>query len=154
MKTYALGVSRFVQIDVDNSTVIIKDSQSSAEATFPKVRWASFLGYLEEIDAEVKKLKEEKTEFRYCQSYGGGWQVSVTMGFPCVDFRRFFLNDKNEIKPTRQGIALRLHEWETLKGVIERIRSDIPEFGTMRACCHEIMDDWLECRECFPFIRR
>ena len=148
MKSYVLGANRILLV---SDGVIIKDTVTLAEAEFTPVRWHAFVSYIDDIDAEVKKLTEGENEFRYCQSYGGGWQVFVPSGFRCVDLRRFYLNNKDEVKPTRHGIALRLHEWQTLKDIVRRIQEDV---GATCYCCHDIIHGWLQCRECFPFIRR
>jgi len=53
--------------------------------------------------------------------------VSVTTGFKCVDFRQFYLPyGETEVKPTREGIALRLMEWDRIKKVIELINNAYP----------------------------
>jgi hypothetical protein len=146
MKSFELGVNRVLEIT--ENEILIKDTKSSAEAVFPKVRWATFLTLIDDVDEEVTKLKEDNGEFRYSQHYGGGWQIPVTSGIRCVDLRRFFLNAKNETKPTRQGIGLRLPEWETLKDVIKRTRDEIDGVHCHQ---HENVVEWFDCRECFPF---
>lgn len=155
MKTYDLGVNRVLEVtrDGDSYSIVIKDNVSAAEAVFPKVRWAAFRYLVKDIDVEVTKLKEGKTEFRYSQQYGGGWLVSVTSGIRCVDLRRFFMNEKDEMKPTRHGIGLRLPEWEMLKDVINRMRVDFPDLESIMGCYHADIQDFIKCRECMPFLR-
>ena len=151
MKIYNIGVNRVLEVGDDG--VIIKDTVTSAEAVFSKVRWATFLTLIDDIDAEVKKLKEvENAEFSYCMHYGGGWQVSVTGGIRCVDLRRFFVNEKYDTRPTRHGIGLRLREWQTLKEVIQFMRDDAPELMSTRGCVHDGPLEWFNCRECFAFL--
>lgn len=150
MKSYQIGVNRVLEID--DEKVLIKDLHSSAEAVFAWCRWASFVNYIEDVEQQVKRL-QGSDEFRYQQRIGGGWKVSVTSGFRCVDFRRFYLNQTGEAKPTKHGIALRLHEWETLKDIIsKRLPNDVPLLSKARPCFHEDFSDWLKCVECLPFI--
>ena len=109
--------------------------------------------WFEDIDEEVKKLKEKKAEVPYCQHYGGGWKVSVTPDIWCVDLRRFYLNDNGEEKPTRHGIGLRLYEWEMLKNIVDRLGDDHPDLRKHNTCKHDNVDQWLDCHECMPFIQ-
>ena len=155
MKSYKINVTRVLQVrDTEEDVIIIKDLQNSAEAVFTKVRWSIFLCWINSIDAEVKKLKENKSEFRFCQHYGGGWKASVTSGIWCIDLRHFYVNKDGEEKPSRHGIGLRVHEWEKLKCIIEQIRADYPELYAVNGCDHNDLVDWLNCAECIPFVRR
>lgn len=118
-------------------------------------RWASFRQLVEEIDLKVKALDtDEIVNFR--QHIGGGYFVSVTSGFFCVDFRKFFVpRGQHDVKPTRKGIALRLYEWADMRKVIEDINTDYPDIGTALPC--SVQDDHnnqlsaFNCRECYPF---
>jgi len=54
----------------------------------------------------------------YRREIGGGYYVSVTTGFYCVDIRRFFIpRGHTEIKATRRGLAVHLREWSMLKTI-------------------------------------
>jgi hypothetical protein len=152
MKSFEIGVNRRLEIN-DDGDVIIKDTQTSAEALFPDKRWRFFLTCIADVDGEVQRLKEGKEQFRYKDHYGGGWYVSVTSGIRCVDLRRFFMTPDSEIKPTRHGIGLRLPEWETLKNVIEKVRPDMTDISSILGCFHPNQEDWIKCLECLPFYR-
>jgi len=93
----------------------------------------------------------------YRNHIGGGRYVSVTTGFPCVDFRKFFLPyGQNEIKPTRQGVALRIPEWAEMRSVVEAVNNDHPTLATALPCFmesdHNNQLAALQCRECYPFV--
>jgi len=45
----------------------------------------------EDIDANIRKLLEGAQDVKYLEHIGGGHYISVTTGFRCVDFRRWFL---------------------------------------------------------------
>ena len=99
------------------------------------LRWASFRQLFEEIDVNVKAMCINNEIVKYQCHIGGGRYVSVTTGFPCVDFRKFFvLYGQQEIKPTRQGIALRLNEWMEMRKTIETINDAHPTLGTALPC--------------------
>ena len=87
--------------------------------------------------------------------------MSVTAGFSCVDFRKFYVPNvlpcgQNEIKPTRSGIALRLREWIEMRNIVETVNSDYPALGTALPCYlqddHQNQLGALDCRKCYPFL--
>jgi len=111
----------------------------------------------EEVDANVKAMCINNEIAKYQCHIGGGRYVSVTTGFPCMDFRKFtVLYRQQEIKPTRQGIALRLNEWMEMRKTIQTINDAHLTLGTALPCYmqddHNIQLSALECRECYPFI--
>ena len=70
--------------------VLISDKEKDKTIEIPLQRLAVLLNYMPEIDQTVTQFAA--TEFvRYKQHIGGGWFVSVTSGFPCVDFRKFYM---------------------------------------------------------------
>jgi len=53
--------------------------------------------------------------------------VSVTSGFRCVDFRKWFMPyGQTEIRPTRSGIALCLCKWGEIQKLVETINTAYP----------------------------
>lgn len=148
-RSFNIGVNRNLEVNADGS-IVIEDTQSSAEALFSKARWSAFIKCVSDIDVEVKKLKESK-EFKFSQHYGGAWHVSVTSGIRCVDLRRFYMDQCGQIRPTRHGIGLRLQEWETLKELVGRWPEEVPEHDYTTGCYHPDVEDWFKCEECFPF---
>jgi len=110
---------------------------------------------MHDINDKVKAILQEK-DVKYRHHIGGACYVSVTTGYRCVDFRKFFVADgEMEPKPTRRGIALRIREWEQMPQLIQKINEKNPELGTAFQCY--VQDDHnnqmgaLECRECHPF---
>jgi len=103
----------------------------------------------------VKSLRAGDT-VNYKQSIGGGYYISVTTGFYCIDVRKFFIpHGETDVKPTRQGIALRLREWDNMKKIIDAINNKYPALGTALPCYlsddHQNQLGALQCRECYPF---
>ena len=53
----------------------------------------------------------------------------------CVDFRKFFCPaGTDEIKPTRSGVALRLHDWWKFVEIIKSIDDAYPALATAVPC--------------------
>jgi len=82
--------------------------------------------------------------------------VSVTSGIVCVDFRKFFCpSGTDEIKPTRSGVALRLHEWRKFVHIIKSIDDTYPALAIAVPCytgdAHLNQLGALQCPECNPF---
>jgi len=94
-------------------------------------------------------------EVKLLSHIGGGHYVSVTSGFRCVDFRKWFQpRDQKDPKPTRKGIALNLDQWVRMRKIVEAINNDHPVLAAALPCY--VQDDHLatfECRECYPFLK-
>ena len=119
-------------------------------------RWAQFRQTLDEIEANVKNVCSGSLTVNYRQAIGGGYYISVTSGFFCVDIRKFFLPYSGTVeKPTRQGIALRLREWSQIRKLVEEINNAYPVLVTALPCYlqedHQNQLGALQCRECYPF---
>jgi hypothetical protein len=153
-KTYQLTDKRIVDICCEDDTyiIVIKDLDNvKKQVVFNGCRWASFVSYISEIDEAVQKLDDELTPQKYCQHLGRAWYVSVTPGYRCVDFRRWYRSADRQTKPTRDGIALRLGEWTELKDLVATIHQELPTLFLQLPCYHLGQLDWMECRECLPF---
>ena len=155
---YKLSDTRVLETrnERDEAVIVIKDTASGNFIEIPAVRWASFLLLQADIDDAVKQLRERKDYVKYHEHIGGGWYVSVTTGFWCVDIRRFFYTKNGEIKPSKNGLALRLSEWSELLNQLPMIMSFEPEL--LVACPCSMREDHLNdprvllgCRECTPF---
>ena len=107
---------------------------------------------MSEIDQTVTQFAA--TEFvRYKQHIGGGWFVSVTSGFPCVDFRKFYMPVFGfEEKPTRSGLAIRLSEWSAFGAALSRMTEENPHLLQIQPCgIHPNQEEAMQCAECYPF---
>ena len=114
MKTFVIRKDRSLKLGKNNDGLIIRDKGSKKEAVFTPARWASFRLCLDEIDNQLYRLSQGE-DVAYCNHYGGGWHVSVTKGFRCIDLRKWWLPiGETSCKHTKTGIALRLSEWPTL----------------------------------------
>ncbi len=155
-KSYNLGENRVLTTRKEHGELVIsiKDTKDVWKfADLPAQRWLSFVLYQTDIDESVKKLEQDQY-VKLFQHIGGGWYVSVTTGFLCVDIRRFY-TAKGELKPLKKGIALRLSEWETLKPIMQSLPTDIPQLASLQVCFmgddHLNQEGYLQCRECCSF---
>jgi len=155
MKTYKLGNDRVVTLSKNKDELCIKEKNSQKSATFTPTRWASFLLCLDEIDSQLDKMFRGE-EVSYRNHYGGGWHVSVTSGFQCVDLRKFYIPfGEKTVKPTKTGIALRLTEWAVFKEEVQALHRDNPIVANFVPCFlsqdHTNLESIRACRECNPF---
>ena len=140
----------------NETVVLILNNNTGKFIEIPAVHWASFLLMQADIDEAVKQLLEKKA-VNYFEHFGGGYlYVSVSTGIRCVDLRRFYKNDKGEIKPTKQGLALRISEWKELMNLLPLIMSFEPELLVVCPCSmrEDHLNDpsiVLACSECSPF---
>jgi len=148
---YNLSDSRTLSVEGNKLNVIIKDDKRSI--LIPAKRWAVFVKQFDEIDNAVKQLRE-KQYVKYFEHIGGGWYVSINTGFQCIDIRRFYKKD-GEIKPTRDGLALRLSEWLSLQLLVITFPVDQPALVAVQPCYyatdHQNLMGYLECPECTPY---
>jgi len=98
--------------------------EPSKLATLTPKRWVNFILYCQQIDNEAKELNLKTRPVAFRLHLSNGWYVSVTGGYNCVDFRRFYVpygTSHENLHPTRDGISLRLDEWADLLVVIPTI---------------------------------
>ena len=153
--TYDIGNNRFLKIGKNNNELYIDEKDSVKSAAFTPSRWASFLLCLDEIDRQLETFAAGEI-VAYRNHYGGGWYVSVTSGFYCVDLRKFYLPiGEKEWKPTRTGIALRLSEWATFRNLLDVVQRDHPVVANFTPCFlnqdHTTLEAIQACRECNPY---
>ena len=109
----------------------------------------------EEIDATAKQLCGDEP-IKFQAHIGGGQYVSITSGFKCVDFRTFYIPyGQQDVRPTKKGIALRLHEWGKMRAIVDSINDAFPTLATALPCYmqsdHQDTATAIACCECFPF---
>jgi hypothetical protein len=157
-KKYALGENRFLLVkkNGEDYCISITDTKTQKSAEFSVARWASFTRCFDSIDENVNGIRERKN-IVYSNHIGGGWHVSVTTGIWCVDIRKFYQDfASGQLKPTKTGIALRLHEWATLKDAVANLHTLYPDLATTIPCYlaldHADMEVMLQCRECSPYL--
>ena len=103
------------------------------------------------------KILHADESVTYKEPIGGGYYISITSGFWCIDIRKWFLpHRETDIKLTLSGLRLGLREWRVMKQIVESINSKYPTLGTTLPCY--MSDDHLnqigalQCRDCYPFV--
>lgn len=150
IKKYDFGEK--CSITLTKQSVRIVDDEKEKSIELPLKRWASFLTCLPEIEDSLNKLR--KAEFvKYKEHIGGGWFVSVTTGFPCVDVRRFYMPMIGfEEKATKSGLAIRLREWHNFVAVVHAMKKENPQLAEIQPCgLHHNQEEAMRCAECYPF---
>jgi hypothetical protein len=154
-KKYTLGENRFlfVKKNGDDYCISITDTKTHKSAEFST---ASFVRTIDTIDENVKGIRERKN-IAYSNHIGGGWHVSVSTGIWCVDLRKFYEDlATGQPKPSKTGIALRLHEWGTLKDAVTNLHNLFPDLASAIPCYlaldHANLEAMLLCNECSPYL--
>ena len=110
MKTFSIGSDRILKLEMNNDDMRILDKTTKKEAVFTPVVLASFLLRLDEIDNQLYKLTQ-CADVSLQIHYGGGWYVSLTKGFRCIDLRKLCVpSGETTCKLTKTGAALRVDE--------------------------------------------
>jgi len=133
-KKYEVGVDRVLKFNKKKEELPIIDKKNGKEAVFTATRWASFRQCKDKVDEQLNMMSQEQ-DVAYRYHYGGGWHVSMTTGFWCVDLRKWYVRfGETGVKPTKTGIALRLPEWLKLKQIIEYLHRDYPNVDNYTPC--------------------
>ena len=152
-KKFEVGDRRYVVVKKDEIRLFEDGSNKSATFTYP--RWTHFVEQFDEIDQCVAKVAANDADVKLQLHIGGGWYVSVTSGFFCVDVRRFYHLPGAGVRPTRTGIALRFYEWTRLKAAAAEIRQRHPKIAEAQLCWtradHFEPEGATACCECCPF---
>ena len=107
------------------------------------------------VDQFVKGYNDPNEDSSYSRHLGGNWYVSVTHGYRCVNIRRFWKPEGEEdLRATRDGIALKFQQWEKLMGALDDVESYVPELRDAIPCMmrddHMNQMGALRCSECNP----
>jgi len=129
--SFNLGDKRDRVIDIARNVVTIHSScEPNKLATLTPKRWVNFILYCQQIDNEAKELNLKTRPVGFCLHLGDRWYVSVTGGYNCVDFCRFYVpygTSHEHVHATCDGISLRLDEWAELLVLIPTIHERHPE---------------------------
>ena len=124
MKTNNIDKRRSLKLEKDNDEIRIQNKGTKNAAAFTPTHWASFVLYTNEIDTWLSKLTQGE-DVAYHNHHGGGWHVSLTKGFRCIDLRKFCVPfGETNCKATKTQIALRLHEWTSFKQAMDNLNPD------------------------------
>lgn len=157
--SYTLGDNQDRVMDVTlNEVTITSTSEPRKTIKFDVNRWAHFIAVLVQVDDNAMELNRKSRPVTFRKHLGDGYYVSVTTGWMCVDFRKYYVPyglPSDQVRPTKAGISLRLDEWADLMKTIPSIHRDFPELASAKRCTdedsHLCQRGWLECSSCFPF---
>lgn len=135
---FVIGENRCVV--VKGYDIEIRDEKTDKCATLNVQRFVKIRENLAEIKKAVAALRN-KEDVHYRQHIGGTWYVSVTSGVWCVDVRRFYNKSKIaydvDVRPTRQGIGLRLREWDSFVEIMAKIEEERPDIQKEEPCYYQ-----------------
>ena len=146
MKKYQIGDNRFVVVKnvKDSPTVTILENGSTKSIEFPFKRWVCLTrAFLTQIEEAVKQM-EAGQEIILQESIGGKVHVSVTSPYKCVDLREFYWHPLLGERPTKKGIALRLHEFKRLLQLISDIDKQNPALEKTLLCIESLQHQTYE----------
>jgi len=118
-------------------------------------RWIELQLLITHIDTSVNAYDDPDEDSSFSRHLGGNWYVSVTPGYRCVDIRRFWLPEgSEEVRATREGIALGFEQWRKLMDAFDTVVSFVPELRDVTSCMlkedHQNQLGALRCVECNP----
>ena len=149
-KQYVFADNRCIRLLKD--TVTISDTLKNNTIELTHQRFATLMLNVIEIEENLRKLCAAEL-VKHREHIGGGWYVSVTSGFACVDIRKFYQPlFTYEEKPTKTGFAIRLPEWHAFVDAARLMMGENTFLTEIRPCGnHPSAAHAMECKECYPF---
>ena len=145
IKRFSIGQNRFVRVvmiktpdftypAVDIREFTPKGAPSSKGVSLKPWRWTELVRSLAELDG----LMTGKTHGHTRIHLGGSWFATAGGEYACVNIRRYFIpRGKEDLIPTRKGIALRRSEWDALVYYVDEINATNAELASMKRCLDE-----------------
>ena len=130
-----IGYSRYVRVCPE--LLVIEDDEAVKAISLNLQRACKLVRMKDDVDALVKKVIEKTEIVDYRSHIGGGWFVSVTSAYLCVDIREWYLDKNLQLKPSRKGMALRLNEWADFVKSLPQIYKLRPAFEKEVPCYHQ-----------------
>jgi len=123
---YKIGDTRLVSTRTlcGAGSVLIREEDGSKCIELAPLCWTALEKEFDNINEAVSQLHEKKY-VKYFKHIGANWYVSVTTGFWCVDLRKFYTSKDGELRPKREGIALRLNEWSQVCNLRDQLNDDM-----------------------------
>jgi hypothetical protein len=154
MKRYVISGKRCVVVKKHEGSIIVNIQEDGCDfkvVDMPSKRWARFVSIINQVEESLGQLLV-KQHVAYNEHIGGGWYVSVSTGFTCVDIRKFYYHPTLGLKPTKTGIALRIPEWYILKTIITEVQKKYPTLANENLCMLGADHfNHYACTECNPF---
>ena len=154
---YEFGVNRYLKTVVGENyqAVIICEKFTRKHIGLSLTQWANLKLATCLIGVHIALIKEKPEGhevIKYSMHLGSCLFVNISEGFPCVDIRYFYMNNRlNKIMPEQRGFTIHLGEWADFKEAIDTICRDTPIMRRAGPCMHEDSDDGLKCWSCNPF---
>jgi len=162
MQTYELGATGDRIMMVKNgddgeciNIVLMVKGQNIKCVQFPPTRFAALCEHIDDVNIAARAIESGSSDIKLRLHLGGGYHISVTSGYRCVDIRKFYKPyqaTESEIRPTKRGIALRLDEWAHLCCLTQSLKDSHPSLSS-QPCYLNHLDQatFLACTECRPF---
>jgi len=109
---------------------ITSTSMPEKHMTLTTSRWARLMSIRRQINIELEKVQLYVRSVAYRAHIGDNYYVSVTSEYDCVDIRHFYVPyglPCDHVRPSRNGLALRLDEWKHLLKLVPTIHKYHPE---------------------------
>jgi len=138
-------------------SLILKVKDSDVKAVeFPIQRWAALREQVDDANVAANRVMNKQPDIKLRRHIGGGYYISVTSGYYCVDIRKFYRPygaADSEIRATKRGVALRFSEWSHLCSLIPTLNESHPSMSSAHPCYFDHLNQmaWFECSECNPF---
>jgi hypothetical protein len=130
-----LSLSEGRSIRVTRSLIVLEDEVQAKFVSFNFQKLSKIMQAVHAVDEAIEKMKNyEDSNLRI--DIGGNWYLTMTTGVKCVDIRRWFHVGDN-YRPSKNGMALRLGEWQLFKQRVKTIHQLRPDIAVVIPCYHQ-----------------
>ena len=113
------------------------------------MRWKAFSSNLPSYVTQAEQILDGQ-DMDVQDHVGGGLHITMSNVYPFLQFRDFYVDDDNELKPGKRGIRLTFDEVQELTCHIAEFNSMIPALAELVCCKERDGHDKVKCRECTP----
>ena len=127
-----LSLSEGRSVRVTTNLIVLEDEVQAKFVSFNFQKLSKIMEAVHAVDESIEKMKNyEDSNLRI--DIAGNWYLTMTTGVKCVDIRRWFRVEKN-YRPSKNGMALRLSEWQLFKQRVKTIHQLRPDIAAVTPC--------------------
>ena len=133
--------------------------KKTSTLVIPPQRWANLALRMQSVNDVIYKVKKEglSAHVKELLHISGNMYISIESPYWVVDMRQYYMDSEGELKPGRNGIALKFQEWSKLcyQGV-EMVKCHAPDIAELQPCAtridHQSQEAAMDCPECTPVM--
>ena len=124
----------------------------------PPQRWVNLVLQMQSVNDAINKVRKEGdggVQVKELVAISGNLHVSIETPYWVADLRQYYMDKEGVLKPGRNGVPLKFHEWSKLcYQCVEMVKVHAPEVAELQPCATRVdnnnQEGVMECAECTP----